>query len=181
MAKSSKGGDFERKICKFLTKWNGGDPKKPQFWRQPGSGSMLTMNEDDNMGGDIRSISPSSKYFCDLFSLECKNGYDDVSLDKFLKYNKSDGLKLFWLQCCGDAKASNRQPLLIYRKLGITPVWVGINQETFDKISHLLADIRYITLKWEIDTLILIGQEDFFKVLTPETIKEIYVTTRCDS
>lgn len=171
--KSGKGGEFERSVCKYLTKWNGGDPKKPHFWRQPGSGSMATVNNDENLSGDIRSISPESKYFCDYFSVECKNGYDDVSIDKFLKYNKSDGLRLFWQQCTVDAVMSKKHPLLIYRKLGITPVWIGVNDVVFDNVIKYLDSVRYIKLFWteDIQDVYLFGMEDFFNGLTPEIVK----------
>lgn len=175
MTKKGKGSSFERDICKYLTVWNGGDPKKPHFWRQPLSGGLCTIHGDENMSGDIRSISPESKYFSDKFSIECKCGYDSVSLDKHLKHNKTDGLLSFWDQCNKDATVSEKRPLLMYRKLGVTPVWVGIDTQTITSILLIITDVKYIKLHWPngVPSLYLFGLDDFFNNVTPKIIKSI--------
>jgi hypothetical protein len=38
---------------------------------------------------------PEGNFLTDIFVIEAKNGYPNYSLDKHLKYNKSDELKSF--------------------------------------------------------------------------------------
>jgi len=49
----------------------------------------------ERFAGDIYHVREEGKFLTNKFVLECKNGYENVSLDKHLKYNKSDDLKLF--------------------------------------------------------------------------------------
>ncbi|MFW6173620.1 MAG: putative PDDEXK endonuclease [Elusimicrobiota bacterium] len=53
--------------------------------------------------------------------MECKTGYENTSIDKHLKYNKSDPLKNSWEQCINDATKTDRHPMLIFRKKGNNP------------------------------------------------------------
>lgn len=175
MVKSSKGSEFEREICKFLTVWNNGDPKKPHFWRQLASGAMFTINDDENLSGDIRSIRPEGNFLTDIFSIECKNGYPKTSIDYHLKYNKSDGIKEFWEQCCEAASKTNRNPLLIYRKKGIKPIYVGIDEYVFKKLFVFLKEQRFIHLSYpdtDLSDIYLFGQSDFFDNITPKIVEK---------
>ncbi|WP_292484643.1 hypothetical protein [Methanohalobium sp.] len=56
------------------------------------------MSEGDagrEFSGDIYAVREEGKILCDKITIECKSGYDNASLDKFLKYNKSDPIKEF--------------------------------------------------------------------------------------
>jgi hypothetical protein len=75
--------------------------------------------ENTTISGDIISLKPEADMLCSKFSIECKNGYKEASLDKILKYNKSDVIELHWIQCCDDATKSKKLPMLIYKKLGL--------------------------------------------------------------
>ena len=176
MVNASKGGDFEREICRFLTVWCGGDPKKPYFWRQPASGGMFTRNADDNMSGDIRSIRPEGDFLTKYISLELKNGYPKASFDYHLKCNKSDGIREHWQQCVDDAGGSNKMPLLIYRKKGIKPIFVGISTPLYKEFKKYLSLCRMIHLTYpdtNLPDLYLFGITDFFDNRTPKIIEKI--------
>lgn len=178
MANASKGGDFEREICKFLSKWIQGTEKPYIFWRGRGSGGMFTMDENagDDFAGDIYLIRPEGKFFADTFACECKNGYPKTSIDYHLKYNKSDGIKEFWEQCCEAAVKTNRNPLLIYRKKGVKPIYVGIDEYVFKKLYVYLKDHRFIHLSYPDSTLhdlYLFGQSDFFDTITPKIVEKL--------
>jgi len=176
MANASKGGDFEREICKFLTVWCGGDPKQPYFWRQPASGAMLTRNDDLNMSGDIRAIRPEGDFLTKNISLELKNGYPKTSIDYHLKYNKSDGIREFWEQCVGDAVKVGKHPMLIYRKKGIKPIYVGMAPILYQMVSQYLTECRFVHLGYtngDLPDLYMFGLSDFFDNITPDIIKEI--------
>ena len=177
MANASKGGEFEREICKYLSKWIQGTEKPYIFWRGRGSGGMFTMDEGTggDFSGDIYLIRPEGKFFADAFATECKNGYPKTSIDYHLKYNKSDGIKEFWEQCCEAASKTNRNPLLIYRKKGIKPVYVGIDEHVFKKLFVFLKEQRFIHLSYpdtDLSDLYLFGQSDFFDNITPKMVEK---------
>lgn len=179
MASSEKGFEFEREICKYLSKWvHGGTTKPYVFWRGRGSGGVFTMDEDsgDDFAGDIYLIRPEGKFLTDIFSIECKNGYPKTSIDYHLKYNKSDGIKEFWEKVCDCAEKTNRSPLLIYRKKGIKPIFVGIDDYIFKKLYIYLKGVRFVHLSYPdviLPDLYMFGQDDFFDIITPEIMKKI--------
>jgi len=178
MANASKGGEFEREICKYLSKWIQGTEKPYIFWRGRGSGGVFTLDDGsgEDFAGDIYLVRDDGRFFADAFSVECKNGYPKTSIDFHLKYNKSDGIREFWEQCCEAAEKTNRSPLLIYRKKGIKPIYVGIDEYTFKKFKGFLKTQRFIHLSYPdsvIPDLYLFGQSDFFDNITPEIVRSI--------
>lgn len=174
MAKSSKGGELERVISRYLTKWISGSEKPVIFWRTPSSGAMLTLHGDENMSGDIIAVRPDGEWLVSYYSIECKNGYPQTSLDKFLKTNKSDPLKAFWEQCVRDAIDSNKQPMLIYKKKGMSNIWIGLADIT--KYKDDMEDFRCISMTWsksdKLPNLHMYNMKDFFDTITPEIMKE---------
>lgn len=175
MSKSAKGGTFEREICKYLSKWIQGTEKPYIFWRGRGSGGVFTqdISSGEDFAGDIYLVRPEGKFLSDRFSIECKNGYPKASIDYHLKYNKADHIRGFWQQCTQDAMLTNRRPMLIYKKLGIKPTFVGIDHITFCELGELLYGLRYIHLNYgnvEPD-LYLFGLGEFFEYISPEAIK----------
>ena len=178
MANSGKGSDFEREICKYLSKWIQGTEKPYIFWRGRGSGAMFTLDENagDDFAGDIYLIRPEGKFFADTWATECKNGYPKTSIDYHLKNNKSDGIKDFWTQCCESATKTNRNPLLIYRKKGIKPIFVGIDEYVYIKLRDYIKKFRFIHINYpetELSDLYMVGIDDFFDAITPNIVKEV--------
>lgn len=174
MSKSGKGGTFERDICKFLSKWIQGTEKPYIFWRGRGSGGVFTqdISSGEDFAGDIYLVRPDGKFLTDTFSIECKNGYPKASIDNHLKYNKTDPIREFWEQCTNDAALTKRRPLLIYKKLGIKPTFVGIDQHTKELLGDILVDIRYIHLHYGmgLPELYLYSMDEFFELVTPELL-----------
>ncbi len=177
---SGKGGAFERDICKDLSRWIQGTEKPYIFWRGRGSGGVFTANAlvGEAFAGDIYLVRQEGKVLTDRFSIECKTGYKEASLDKMLKYNKSDPLKSFWIQCTDDATRTDRQPMLIYQKKGVQPKWVGINTTTNDCIKKYLKDLRFVHLHWaeDLEDTWLYAYDEFFLTISPDILeKEINV------
>ena len=174
MSKSQKGGQWERDIAKAFTFWLTGQKKELYFWRSPSSGGIFTMTpENTTISGDIIALKPEANILCSNFSIEAKNGYPNLSLDKHLKYNKSDPLKDFWIQCCDDAFKSEKLPILIYKKKGLPTPWIGI-ESTFNKhVMSYLQNKRFVHLKWdsEYPDTYFYEFKDFFSIITPEIIK----------
>lgn len=169
-----KGGDWEREIAKFLSKWLTGSEKPYQYWRMPGSGSLATIHEENiGLSGDIRALTPEADFLTNVFSIEAKIGYPDASLDKHLKYNKSDPLYSFWQQCLDDAIKSKKLPMLIYKKKGLPTPWVGIIYSTYLKLDDYLEKLRFVHLYWGGDLLCVFFFEmkEFFEAITPDIIK----------
>lgn len=169
----SKGGENERKIAKFLTKWISGRNKPYLFWRQDASGGLATFHiENRHMTGDITSIHPDSKWFTDIFSIEAKTGYPKTSFwQHFVTSNFP--LEDFWKQAMDDANKSNKHPMLIYRKKGRKWV-IGINKYINNKLKRYLKKFNCIEIKWEdkdIQDCVLYDFDSFFTI-TPKQMKE---------
>jgi len=175
MGKSKKGGQWERDVSRYLTKWLTGQSKELFFWRSPSSGGMFTMiPENVTISGDIIALKPEADILCSKFSIELKNGYPDASLDKHLKYNKADPLKAFWIQACDDATKAKKLPILIYKKKGLPTPWIGI-ESIFNK--HVMFDLkekRCVHLRWEIDypDIYFYEYKEFFSIISPQKIKD---------
>ena len=131
MSGKSKGSAFEREICKKLSVWLTGKIKPYAFWRSPSSGAIATISEENiNLSGDIIGISQEAKKICEKINFELKTGYKDTSLDKFLKYNKTDNFKNFWTQCINES--CGKLPIIVFRKKGLKDPWIGINGYLFN-------------------------------------------------
>ena len=169
-----KGSDFERDICKYLSKWYQGSVKPYIWWRGRGSGSVFTMDSEagESFAGDIYSIRNEGRWLTDKVVIECKNGYPRASIDKHLKDNKNDQLLDFWAQVDNDATKTGKYPILIYRKKGQSP-WVGINNGFSVLFHKYLTDLKYIHLHWtvNIDDIYFFDMNKFFENITPDIMK----------
>ncbi len=175
----AKGGDYERNVAKFLSKWLTGTTKPYMFWRQDASGGIATIHiENVHMTGDICSVHPDSAFFTDLFSIECKIGYPKTSFWQHFTKVKF-GVQEFWQQALNDAIKSNKHPLLFYRKKGRKQI-VGINRFIQEKLYKKIGGLRHIMVCWshEINEnpsqdCMLYDMETFFEKVTPDDIKGI--------
>jgi len=170
----SKGGENERKVAKFLTKWLTGKQKKYMFWRQDASGGLATVHiENNHMSGDICSVHPDSEFFTNLFSIECKTGYPTIS---FLQHFTSVkfGIEEFWKQTCDDAKKAHKYPMLIYRKKNRKWI-IGIDKYIQNELKRKLDNLNSIILCWNYDITdcILYDMKSFFENIKPDDIKAI--------
>lgn len=173
-----KGGDFERDVAKDLTFWLTGKKKPYKFWRMPGSGGLATIHEEcSDLSGDIRCLDSDGEFLTQTFSIEAKNGYPKTSFWQHFKNIKHFNIKEFWIQCCNDAEKSDKRPMLVYRKKGRKPI-VGLDMITFILIDEAtpISNLSSIVLNWndELSSVILFDYNDFFKMIKPDDIKEIF-------
>ena len=128
---NAKGGEFERWVCRELTRWITGKPKPELFWRSATSGAKATQDAKkgvkSKMGGDLVAIDAAGQWFMDCFSLECKDRHEYGNLD-MLFTGQGDFLK-WWEQCCNDALRVNKVPMMVvkrYRRdpLVVFPMWM---------------------------------------------------------
>lgn len=172
----AKGGDFERNISKFLTKWLTGKNKPYMFWRQDASGGIATIHiENTHMTGDICSVHPDSAWFMNIFSIECKIGYPKTSFWQHFNTTKF-GIEEFWNQAIDDSIKANKHPMLIYRKKG-RRIIVGIDKYVQDKLNKKLKGLNHIGISWGVEdspiSCFLYDMNDFFECIRPEDIKGV--------
>ena len=174
MGKSSKGGEFERLVAKYITNYLTGSEKPYCVWRTPGSGSFQTIHGDENMSGDLISVRVESKWLLDKVSVELKCGYPDTSLDKYFKGNKNDTFEDFWVQCTRDATNSNKHPMLIYKKKGQKDIWLCIDNILYSRMENELQTLRMMYLNWENkqSPMYIFEMKEFFDVITPDILKD---------
>lgn len=174
----AKGGNFERDVCKYLSKWLTGSEKPYQYWRMPGSGSLCTIHEEmEHMSGDIRAITKEAKFLTECFSIECKTGYPKTSFWQHFNNPKINNIRDFWIQCIRDADKSNKNPMLIYRKKGKKSI-VGVccNME-YEIYKHIEPNMNTITLDFSnelnIRSVTFFDMNQFFETVTPDLMKKI--------
>ena len=110
----NKGSEFERRICRSLTKLVTGEEKPEIFWRSASSGGKATIEKEaGNMSGDIMSVNSAGQFIVDLYSIECKF-YKDWRFEEFL--TGKGKLNIWWSQACRDAKKAGKNPMLIFKK-----------------------------------------------------------------
>jgi len=81
---ASKGGQFEREICKTLSLWWTGDDRDDVFWRTSQSGGRATTRSKEGREtfgqyGDIQATDPIGQPLINFFCIELKKGYNNAS------------------------------------------------------------------------------------------------------
>lgn len=96
MAKSEKGGRFERELSADLSRWWADDEGVDDlFWRSSTSGGRATIRRRANKStrghcGDLTATDPFSKPLTDLVTIEAKRGYLKSSLNTLMDRNSTD-------------------------------------------------------------------------------------------
>ena len=172
----AKGGDFEREIAKYLTKWASGKSKPYWYWRLLGSGSVATLSEaNKELSGDLHALKPEACFLTDRFSIECKTGYPNTRFHQHFKGIKTFHIREFWKQTVRDAERAMKYPMLIYRRKGMKPI-VGIDLIVYHNVGFKLQRCGFISLgnfEDDIPPIWFYDMEDFFKTISPDDIKEI--------
>lgn len=191
----SKGGENERNVSKFLTKWLTGKTKPYMFWRQDASGGLATVHvENVHMTGDITHLHPDAKFFTDVFSIECKTGYPKTSFWQHFT-DVEFGIQEFWQQALDDSDKAKKNPMLIYRKKYRSWI-VGINRYIQDKLHDRISGLNNIEVCWSSKKIphydpkfkqnptqdcILYDMETFFDKVNPDDIRRIHGNFKLDS
>jgi hypothetical protein len=177
-----KGSAFERFIAKELSKWLANDPNvEPLIWRSSNSGGTFTTNrlrgnsKQSKMASDLVSIDERSKWFMDIFSIECKTGYKSANIFSTFKDSKSDVLKSFWEQASRDAALSERIPMLIFRPLGNSEL-IGLPYDLVKIKLYKLIPKQFVIINFNnsLSILFLCKLSDFLKSYTAEEVKLVF-------
>lgn len=86
---SSKGGDYERDICRLLSTWWTDGARDDIFWRSSGSGARAKVRHRAGAGtagqhGDVAATDPVGVPFVDVFTTEIKRGYSEYTIHDLL-------------------------------------------------------------------------------------------------
>ena len=180
-----KGSAFERFIAKEFSKWIANDPHiEPLIWRSSNSGGTFTTNRlrgnarQAKMASDLVSIDERSKWFMDIFSIECKTGYKTANIFATFKDSKSDVLKSFWEQASRDASLSERIPMLVFRPLGNSELLglpYNIVKEKFPELHNEIAK-QFVVVRFNdtLSDLFLCKLTDFINGYSAETVKQLF-------
>ena len=80
MSKSAKGSDFERELCKLLSKWWTKGERDDVFWRTSQSGGRATQRRKAGKStygscGDLATVDPIGTPLTSTCTIELKRGY----------------------------------------------------------------------------------------------------------
>lgn len=127
----AKGAEFERLICKKLSKWITGGERDDVLWRSAMSGGRATVQIKKGMkaeahAGDISSTHWLGSFLTETFSLELK-AYADLGYTSSMTKRKG-ALITFWGQTVRDASLNNKLPMLI-AKQNRQPTVIALSRE----------------------------------------------------
>lgn len=114
-----KGGEFERDVCKELSKAISGGLRKDLFWRTSMSGGRATLmrragQRNLSQMGDVSSLDSSSNWLTDRYMIECKHS-KDTGLLPFLIHG--GGKIANWVSTMEQqGHECQRRPLLVFRQ-----------------------------------------------------------------
>jgi hypothetical protein len=115
----AKGSEFEREICKKLSKWVSAGEREDLFWRSAMSGGRATVGRKKGLdhakhAGDISATHPMGHNLTDKFYIECKY-YADLKFDSWL-LNGEGPLAGFWRTAQEQAADHKLLPMLIVKQ-----------------------------------------------------------------
>lgn len=176
MATKSKGSAFEREISAKLSLWFSNNERDDIFYRTQSSGARFTARKKGNkdtafQSGDITASDPIGTPLVEKLSIELKTGYGKwCILDKIDSHQKRTQLDKFWEQCYEDAKKSNREPILIFRRPLKMPC-IAMRIEYFSRLEDYFGLFEYSLLSattQENQKLIIISLKRFFQWANPQ-------------
>lgn len=183
----SKGNNFERTICKQLSRWWAG--RDDIFWRTASSGGMSTQRgkrgkSAKNQQGDIQATDPIGQPLIDLCTIELKRGYSSATLSDFID-GKTDKCQLqkFIEQAITDCRLRDDESewILIVKRdykevILFTPI---VFYNAIPKpLENLVKRFDYVTLNIKIlkkrQRIMVVRLDTFLKHIKPEYIKRLW-------
>ena len=127
----SKGANWEREVCRMLSRWLTRDALDDVFWRSSMSGGRATVHRKqgrktaDAAAGDICAIRPEGARFLDVFFVECKAARD-IMLEAYLFAGFKGKREDHWHKPRAQARQHGKIPLVIIKRNNLPPmVMVG--------------------------------------------------------
>ena len=179
----SKGGDFEREICKKLSRWLSKNSDDNILWRCDSSGARFTINRKKgneilSQAGDITYRKEEGKKFIERFCIELKTGYGRKNTKKkeMIRWDILDILdskqsrpifKIFWDQVYKKSLEVKKSPLLIFRRNNRNAL-ICMKENTFFKINNKIENYIIINDNHN-NKLIIFSLKDFLEKVDPDS------------
>lgn len=187
---STKGGKFERVICKQLSQWWSGGKRDDIFWRTSGSGARASSRSKrgaDTFGqyGDVQATDPIGQPLIDLCTIEIKKGYTQQTIfdliDKLPTETKQPYRKFISQAITARKNSESLSWVLItkrdYKETLIIFNYKGLCQRLKENGASINRAFPCFTLKVETDygKTFLFGTtlEQFFKYVKPKHIRHL--------
>lgn len=127
----AKGSEFERKVCKQLSRWLSNGKRDDLLWRTAMSGGRATIQLRRGIinraqAGDVSAIDSAGERLTDLFILECKH-VRSIDFLQTVACRRGFLYKVWTGMLNTEAKKpreERRQPMIIARQNGIRTVLV---------------------------------------------------------
>jgi hypothetical protein len=190
--KSSKGGAYEREICKLLSSWWTEGVRDDIFWRSAGSGGRATQRSKKGTStygqyGDIQAVDPIGSPLVQYFTLELKRGYTKTSIgdvvdrlerpaptemEKFFEQamrSASEAGSVSWLLL---TKRNKRDDMLyIPKKAYIELQENGAFEKTPRTLLQLRTKIKTSKKEWVLLEVVGMRLSSFIRGCSPQVIK----------
>lgn len=196
MAKSAKGGQFERQICKELSLWWTKGEREDVFWRTAGSGARATTRAKSNRQtagsyGDITAIDPIGKPLLDVVTVECKRGYSTQTIADLLDHSTSSAEQTYegwFLKAIHDhQQARSKYWMLITRRnqrQGLVFIPNDFYEQLYSTSDYMISvpkmvldvRLRSKTIGDIYVRIVGVHFSDFLKLADPDFIKDISLT-----
>jgi len=113
VGKAAKGSDFERELCRRLSRWWTDGERDDIFWRTSQSGGRATQRSKKDLKtfgsyGDIAAVDPIGQPLMKMFTIELKRGSSYSTPGDLLDF-KPINSKHPWVVCLEQAIRSHEQ------------------------------------------------------------------------
>lgn len=165
----SKGGAFERLICKRMSEWWG---DKDAFWRSPGSGARGTVSKAKPFYGDMSSPSSTGNGFISQVVVEMKKGYGSGWCPFDFIEGGPKTFTDFLTQVNRDRTESGRPHFWLIFQKPRKQICLCADSEFFKKYyKKELNSMSYMKVKTETYNMIIVNLDEFFEKCKSDILK----------
>ena len=171
----AKGGEFERKMAKEISKWWTDGERDDIFWRTAGSGGRATVRAKQGKStaggcGDLTATDPSGFPLIDLCTIELKKGYNAWTLKELIDSNKKNCELLgFVQQCERERKEADIECWLLITKQDRKETLLFFD----DAFKSVLKEIGCSLAKWDDHIMLSCRKTRFYAVKWNEFARRV--------
>lgn len=154
-----KGSQFERDICKQLSKWISHGQRDDLLWRSAMSGGRATIalnkgNKNQAQAGDISMVDRRAEKLIDNFIIECKS-YKSLHFSSIFKTPRPNrGFIKFWAELTAITDESIKMPMMIMRE-NYGSTLVVVNTQGYEALFRTIDTHLFTAYFCEIDAFII--------------------------
>lgn len=186
----AKGGEFERQVCRMISKWWSGGRHDDLFWRSSQSGGRATVRHRKGKRtrgheSDITATDDVGLPLIRTITFELKRGYNKDTLHNLIdrprkpKNQKKPNTQTYedWIAQATAAAERAKTPYwaIIHRRDGREPTILV--PEPFPYYVHI-AVAPSLTITFEDESAIMYPLAEFFFQVDPEDVKQLYKESR---